>query len=94
MIQSMISSVDAQYHIILIDEYFDLSLAILKHKLCWSYKDIITVAAAIKRPMKEPSNEELGFDDELVEKLKQFNKADFDFYDTMNQTFWDHINVS
>lgn len=92
LIQSMISSVEAQYHIILIDEYFDLSLALLKHKLCWAYKDIITVAAAVRRPLMLPTHDDTHMDSDIIEKLKIFNKADFDFYDTMNQTFWETIH--
>ena len=92
--QSMISSAEAQFHLILIDEYFDISLAVLKHQLCWSYKEVVTVASALKRPEKRPDYDKLGFDDELLLKLKEFNKADFEFYARMNQTFWDTVRVS
>lgn len=90
LIQSMISSVEAQYHIIVIDEYFDYSLALLKYKLCWSYKDVITIAASIRRPI-EPYSEH-ALDDEMVAKLRTFNAADFQFYETMNNTFWDTVH--
>ena len=66
---------ETQYHLILIAEYFDESLAVLKHKLCWSYKDIITVAAAVKRPTNHLTGNELVLDSDLKEKLKNFNKA-------------------
>ena len=109
LIQSMISSVEAQYHIIVIDEYFDYSLALLKYKLCWSYKvlisifgenkiiriickDVITIAASIRRPIEPYLEHEL--DDEMVAKLRTFNAADFQFYETMNNTFWDTVHVS
>ena len=36
--QSMISSAEAQFQLFLMDEYIDISLAVLKHKLCWSFK--------------------------------------------------------
>ena len=52
------------------------------------------MASALKRPEPKPTYSELGFDDELVRKLKEFNKADFDFYHRMNQTFWETVHVS
>ena len=93
LLQSMISSVETQYHLILIAEYFDESLAVLKYKLCWSYKEIITVAAAVKRPTEDITGNKLVLDSDLKEKLRSFNKADFEFYETMNRTFWEIIDV-
>jgi len=90
--QSMISSAEAQFQLFLMDEYIDISLAVLKHKLCWSFKEVVTVASALKRPEPKPTYSELGFDDDLVRKLKEFNKADFDFYHRMNQTFWETVH--
>ena len=111
----MISSAEAQFQLFLMDEYIDISLAVLKHKLCWSFKvstlqlpqndlkmpqidffikEVVTVASALKRPEPKPTYAELGFDDNLVRKLKEFNKADFDFYHRMNQTFWETVHVS
>ena len=52
------------------------------------------MASALKRPEPKPTYSELGFDDDLVRKLKEFNKADFDFYHRMNQTFWETVHVS
>lgn len=50
MIKSMISSVEAQFQLILIDDYIDISLALLKHALCWTYKEVVTIASAVHRP--------------------------------------------
>ena len=52
------------------------------------------MASALKRPEPKPTYSELGFDDDLIRKLKEFNKADFDFYHRMNQTFWETVRVS
>ena len=52
------------------------------------------MASALKRPEPKPTYSELGFDDDLVTKLKEFNKADFDFYHRMNETFWETVRVS
>lgn len=94
----MISSVQAQFQLILIDEYIDISLALLKHALCWTYKEVVTIASALHRPKlgdeSYPSYENYGFDSVMVAKLKEFNKADFEFYNQMNQTFWEQVQVS
>ena len=98
MIKSMISSVQAQFQLILIDEYIDISLALLKHALCWTYKEVVTIASALHRPKvgdeSYPSYENYGFDADMIAKLREFNKADFDFYRQMNQTFWEQVQVS
>merc|ERR1712176_753188 len=57
-----------------------------------SYKEIITVAASVKRPTEDITGNKLVLDSDLKEKLKNFNKADFEFYETMNRTFWEVID--
>ena len=59
-----------------------------------AYKEVVTVASALKRPTKAPDYAKLGFDDDLLKKLKEFNRADFDFYAKMNKTFWETVHVS
>ena len=41
-IKEKIQEIDETFDLILIKEYFNESLVLLKHKLCWSYEDLAT----------------------------------------------------
>ena len=68
--QAMIKSTESQFHLMLLDEYFEDSLAVLKHKLCWTVRDVVYLAAAIKRPQQARRYEDVGLTDELVDKIR------------------------
>ena len=49
---SMISSAEAQFQLFLMDEYIDISLAVLKHKLCSAFKVSTLQIAMISKCLK------------------------------------------
>ncbi|CAG5099955.1 Oidioi.mRNA.OKI2018_I69.XSR.g16767.t1.cds [Oikopleura dioica] len=76
--QAMIKSTESQFHVMLLDEFFEESLAMLKHKLCWTVRDVVYLAAAIRRPQTVRSYEDVGLSDEIVEKIRHgFSKTSF-----------------
>jgi len=91
--QAMIKSTESQFHLMLLDEYFEDSLAVLKHKLCWTVRDVVYLAAAIKRPQHSRRYEDFGLTDELVDKIRNLNKGDVQLYDTFQEVFWNTLET-
>ena len=83
---SEIMKMDRDFELILIMEYFDESLILLKKAFCWTFKDILYVK--FNQRSHKPKIE-------LSEKVKQnilwWNKADAMLYDHYNRTLWKKI---
>lgn len=71
LIQDAIEEIDRTFHFIMIQEFFDESLILLKHKLCWSMSDIIY----LKHNMRS-QNSSTQDNDSLAKKIENYNLAD------------------
>lgn len=84
-IKEMIQTLSKELHLVLISDYFEESLVLLKHELCWSFGDVLfTVQNNRSRP-KPPLSPA------LLQKMRSFNYADFLLYEHFNRTFWETI---
>ncbi|XDV31851.1 hypothetical protein PO909_002800 [Leuciscus waleckii] len=83
----IISAVERDFPLILISEYFDESLVLLKHALCWSLDDISSFRLNSR---SERSRRPLNA--ETAERIKQWNSLDWRLYQHFNATFWKRID--
>ncbi|XP_077063915.1 galactose-3-O-sulfotransferase 2 [Siphateles boraxobius] len=83
----VISAVERDFPLILISEYFDESLVLLKHALCWSLDDISSFRLNSR---SEHSRRPLSA--ETAERVKQWNSLDWRVYQHFNATFWKRID--
>ncbi|XP_061554858.1 galactosylceramide sulfotransferase isoform X1 [Phycodurus eques] len=83
-----IRSLSRRFHLVLIAEYFDESLILLKETLCWSMEDILyfklnaRASSSITHMNPESSDRALGW-----------NGADWRLYRHFNATLWDKVEV-
>nr|DBA25862.1 TPA: hypothetical protein GDO54_010204 [Pyxicephalus adspersus] len=80
-------TVDAIFDLVLITEYFDESLILLKEALCWSFDDILSF------PLNRRSNttmKTLTF--QTQEKIKRWNSLDWQLYVHFNNSFWKRVD--
>ena len=75
----------ALYDIVLITEYFDLSLVLLKRRFCLSYDEIIYLRS-LERVKKEKIT-----NPELLGKIRDMQEVDVALYDFFNRTFWEEV---
>ncbi|XP_051907592.1 galactosylceramide sulfotransferase isoform X2 [Hippocampus zosterae] len=81
-----IQSLSQRFHLVLIAEYFDESLILLKETLCWSMEDILyfklnaRMSASVSRLTPESRARALGW-----------NGADWRLYRHFNATLWDKV---
>uniref|UniRef100_A0A3P9L7C4 Galactose-3-O-sulfotransferase 1b n=1 Tax=Oryzias latipes TaxID=8090 RepID=A0A3P9L7C4_ORYLA len=77
-----------QFHFVLIAEYFEESLILLKDLLCWSTEDILYFKLNAR---KNSSVSKL--DPELRAKALQWNGADWKLYQHFNTSFWGQVEA-
>ncbi|XP_068089385.1 galactose-3-O-sulfotransferase 2-like [Hyperolius riggenbachi] len=76
-------TIDTIFDLVLITEYFDESLILLKEALCWSYEDILSF------PLNKRSNTtKKALSLEAQDKVKSWNNLDWQIYVYFNNSFW------
>lgn len=84
-INKMIQTLSKELDLVLISDYFEESLVLLKQELCWSFEDVVfTVQNNRSRPKPQLSPT-------LLTKMRSFNNADFLLYEHFNRTLWERI---
>lgn len=83
-VNDTIKQLDLHLHLVVITEYFDESLILLKNLMNWSFRDIIYVK---KNARVTHSN----ITEEQREKIREWNSADILLYNHFNRTLWQKI---
>lgn len=73
--------------LVLIMEYFDESLILLKHYLQLDFQDILYIPSNVKK------GEHINAGIEIDKRIASWNKVDIMLYNTFNQTFWKKVNM-
>jgi len=87
-VSQAISEMDENFTLILLTDFFDESLIMMKHLLCWSWDDIVYIKFKMRT---DDSKAEVN--PELAAKIKAWNNADFKLYDHFNKTFWRRVEA-
>lgn len=83
-IRNFISSVENDFHLVLLMEYFDESLVMLKQHFCWTLEDVLY----LKHNLRLRSSKKHHIPRQFRNKFLDWNKADVLLYEHFNQTFW------
>lgn len=86
-INLQIQKIEKDFSLVLIMEYFDESLVLLKREFCWDLDDILYV----KFNQRHDKNKTDDLPEHLVRKIRAWNAADVLLYEYFNQTFWQKI---
>ncbi|XP_071422307.1 galactose-3-O-sulfotransferase 2-like [Pithys albifrons albifrons] len=85
-VQLMLKAIEASFDFLLISEYFDESMVLLKEMLCWDLDSVVSFPLNIRdNRTKSP------LPDSIVEKIKEWNRLDWEIYTHFNRTFWERI---
>jgi len=84
VIQGWIDYLDKTFDLVMITDYFDESMVLMKDELCWDTEDISYLKSNSRSKTDSISN---WLGEEYVEKLLQWNKADWMLYQHFNATF-------
>ena len=84
-----INFLNKEFDLVMIMEYFDESLILLKRLLCWEIDDILHVKVNERLDKEKASN----LSDRVKENIKRWNKADVLLFTYFNATFWRKIEM-
>lgn len=87
VISDFILSVEENFDMVLLLEYFDESLILLKRHLCWSFEDVLYV----KHNSRLQSLKKHHIPKKFRTTFLEWNQADVLLYKHFNQTFWKNV---
>ena len=86
-VSEYIQFLDREFDLVMIMDYFDESLVLMKRLLCWGIDDILHVKLN-ERLDKEKARR---LSESVQENIKRWNKADVLLFDHFNKTFWSKV---
>ncbi|NXN06806.1 G3ST2 sulfotransferase, partial [Indicator maculatus] len=86
-VQLMLEAIEASFDLLLISEYFDESMVLLKEMLCWDLDSVVSFPLNSR-----DSSTKSPLPDTIVEKIKNWNRLDWEIYSHFNRTFWERID--
>ncbi|NXG90089.1 G3ST2 sulfotransferase, partial [Stercorarius parasiticus] len=86
-VKLMLKAIEASFDLLLISEYFDESMVLLKEMLCWDLDSVVSFPLNIR-----DSSTKSPLSDTVVEKIKDWNRLDWEIYTHFNRTFWERID--
>lgn len=86
-IKEYIAFLEKEFDLVMLSDYFDESVVLMKRLLCWEFDDILYIKAN-ERIDKERA---VDLSEHVREDIKRWNKADVFLYQHFNQTFWRKI---
>lgn len=85
--RAIISAVEREFDLILISEYFDESMVLLRHTLCWTLEDVVSFRLNSR---SEKSRKSLSA--EMAERVKKWSSLDWRLYQHFNTSFWRQVD--
>ncbi|XP_078000174.1 galactosylceramide sulfotransferase-like [Glandiceps talaboti] len=86
VISQAIKMIDKKFSLIMIAEYFEESIILLKEHLCWNLEDFkyFKINARNEQSIRQ-------LNDDLRVKISSWNNADVKLYEHFNKTFWTKV---
>ncbi|XP_069475417.1 galactosylceramide sulfotransferase isoform X1 [Ambystoma mexicanum] len=88
MVEARIHEVEARFQLVMLMEYFDESLVLLRDLLCWDLQDIVYFKLNTRRGSAISQ-----LTPELYEKATNWNQIDSKLYRYFNATFWRKVDA-
>jgi len=82
-----IAAIEQDFHLVLISDYFEESVVLLRHALCWSLEDVVSFRLNSR---SQQTRHQLPPD--TAEKIKRWNALDWRIYLHFNTSFWHKVD--
>ena len=86
-VNEYIQFLDKEFDLVMIMDYFDESLVLMKRLLCWQMEDILY----LKLNERQDKEKDTVLTDNVRENVKRWNKADVLLFEYFNKSFWKKI---
>ncbi|XP_078062383.1 galactose-3-O-sulfotransferase 4 isoform X3 [Mustelus asterias] len=87
-VELVLKEIGSTFHLILLAEYFDESMVLLKEALCWELDDVVSFKLNFRSNITVRR-----LSDETVERAKAWNSLDWKLYAHFNRTFWRRVEA-
>jgi len=84
-----IQFLDKEFDLVVIMDYFDESLVLMKRMLCWEVDDILHIKLNERQDKEKATN----LSAEVRENIRRWNKADVLLFNYFNETFWRKVTM-
>ena len=88
VVRDTILDLDDKFTVVLIFEYLDESLVLLKRKLCWDLDDVLYLKFHY---LSKEKGARKHIHENQTEQIRQWNRADVMLYEHFNTTLWEYI---
>ncbi|KAF7235219.1 Galactose-3-O-sulfotransferase 4 [Varanus komodoensis] len=85
-IKAALEGLQHVFHLVLITEYMDESLVLLREALCWSLEDVVAFRHNLRNPQAVHALKPVD-----AARLRAWNSLDWHLYAHFNQTFWAQV---
>ena len=86
-VNEYIQFLDKEFDLVMIMDYFDESLVLMKRLLCWQMEDILY----LKLNERQDKEKDTVLTNDVIENVKRWNKADVLLFEYFNKSFWRKI---
>ncbi|XP_070582086.1 galactosylceramide sulfotransferase-like isoform X2 [Ptychodera flava] len=84
LVEEYFAQLEKEIDFVIVTEYYDHSLIILRDLLCWKIVDILYIARRVR-------SERAPMTKTLADKIHKWNNVDVKLYDRFNKTLWRRI---
>ena len=92
-IDIFIKYIDFKFDLVMIMEYFDESLILLRRTLCWGFQDILYLPVLPENPLEAPPIDAKEFSQSHRQKFYTWNAVDKALYNHFNVSLWHRIHM-
>ncbi|XP_077991545.1 galactosylceramide sulfotransferase-like [Glandiceps talaboti] len=78
---------DSELDLVMITEYYDESLILLKKLMCWEFEDIVYAVSMKAHTIYQPP-----ITPQMADMITEMSLRDIQFYNYFNETFWKKVN--
>ena len=86
VVATIIEKLNHDFDLVLLTEYFDESLILLRRLLCWDISDILYISNGVRSARLR-----MQMSEDLRRKIAAWNKADMQLYQYFNASLWKQI---
>ncbi|XP_071941141.1 galactosylceramide sulfotransferase-like [Antedon mediterranea] len=86
MAKMVMANMERELDFVMLLEYLDESLILLKNKLCWSFEDILYVPKLVR-------SQRFAINESLANRIRKWSRWDVILYDRFNTSFWKQVDT-
>ncbi|XP_030834103.1 galactosylceramide sulfotransferase-like [Strongylocentrotus purpuratus] len=88
VIKDKIQQLSTEIDLMMMNEYYDESMILLKRMMCWDFEDVLYIKLGVRS-----GSHRYPLTAGAVEKIKVWNAGDVMLYDYFNRTFWQKVRA-